>query len=224
MDFTDVIVRESLPIMHMFNRRENAQSAKADELLLEAELKYIGGFHALVILIAIFGASVTFPLILTPISNPANPSNLATVRTLLAVSWSLFVVGALFACAAAGNFYSRGYLKAVTEAREAVENARRTAQRLVAPETRDVPVPTTGTDPIVPPQLAQLEEIMSAARRGASRSINPGLIETLRAAESEQVGIQHEMQRSIEENLAVHALDVASQKSGEVGFQAIHRS
>lgn len=67
MHFTDIIVplmRESLSIM--FNRRENAQSAKTEELLLEAELKYIGGFHALVILIAIFGASVTFPLILTP--------------------------------------------------------------------------------------------------------------------------------------------------------------
>lgn len=113
-------------------------------------------------------------------------------------------MGALVACAAAGNFYSRGYLKAVTEAREAVEKARRTAQRLGAAETRDVPVPTTGVGPTVPPQLAQLEEIMSAARRGASRS-NPALIETLRAAESEQLGIQHEMQRSIEENLRLAA-------------------
>src|SRR5271170_1507939 len=55
-----------------------------DELLLfEAEVKYIAGFHALVILIAIFGASVTFPLMVTPIAEPPNPDNVQIVRILL---------------------------------------------------------------------------------------------------------------------------------------------
>src|SRR5438046_1037386 len=87
------------------------------EVLLDAELKYTVEYYALVILVAIFGASVSFPLIITPVIEPANASNLSTVRTLLAVSWTLFVTGALLACYSAGTFYSKGYMKAIEDAK-----------------------------------------------------------------------------------------------------------
>ena len=83
--------------------------------MLKAEHEYMIGFHTFVILIAIFGASITFPLFLTPLIQPTNPSNLQTVRTLIAVSWALFVVALLLACLACSGCYAHRYLESWTE-------------------------------------------------------------------------------------------------------------
>jgi len=58
---------EFLAIMLKVLMTEDSPIATA-EIVLDAELKYIAAFHALVILVAIFGASVIFPLILTKTS------------------------------------------------------------------------------------------------------------------------------------------------------------
>jgi hypothetical protein len=100
-----------------------------DVILLEAELKYIAGFHALVILVAIFGASVTFPLMFTPLNDPPNPANAAAIRNLLAVSWTLFVLAVVGACISAGDSYTRGYMKTINKARDDARDA--TEQALI---------------------------------------------------------------------------------------------
>jgi hypothetical protein len=102
------------------------------EAFLEADLKYVVGFHALVILIAIFGASVTFPLIVTPLADPTEPTNAQVVRNLLGISWMLFVVAALLTCLLAGNAYSNRYMKTIQDARKITENARQKAMKLDA--------------------------------------------------------------------------------------------
>jgi hypothetical protein len=72
-------------------------------------VKYVAGFHALVILVALFGASVTFPLIIVPLTDPLNPDDAPTIRVLLGVSWTLFVTAVLVACASAGESFTHGY-------------------------------------------------------------------------------------------------------------------
>ena len=112
-------------------RTTEQRTVTLDEvLLLEAELKYIAGFHVMVIVVAVFGASVTFPLILTSIAEPSNPDNLQTVQILLSVSWTLFVIAALLACLSAGESYGRGYVKAVREAVNNANDARAKAEEL----------------------------------------------------------------------------------------------
>jgi ABC-type multidrug transport system fused ATPase/permease subunit len=171
----------------------------AAQIILEAQLQYIAGYYALVILVAIFGASVTFPLILTPIIEPADPSNLSTVRTLLAVSWVLFVMGALMACFEAGQFYTKGYMKAVTEARKAAENARQAAEKLGAEENDDVDQYRNGEEHIHR-VMALADEIVTTARQGVSK-YGPHLIATLRAAELAQLATEKETRKAREENL-----------------------
>jgi hypothetical protein len=206
-DFLGVlpILLKSSEVFNLIMKNEKSPSIANAELMVEAELKYIGGFLGLVILIAIFGASVTFPLILVPINEPADPSNLSTVNTLLAVSWSLFVVGALLACSAAGNFYSRGYMKAVINARNAAKKAQHPPAQNVS--TEEIPDSSHPTQQSVPPEgenishelSRQVEEIVTAVNRGRSW-FSPRAIEKLRVAELTHIAIKYESQKAVEKN------------------------
>jgi len=107
-------------------------------VLLEAKLKYTAAFHVMVIVVAVFGASVTFPLIVTSIAEPSNPGNVQTVQILLTVSWTLFVTAALWACLSAGEAYARGYIKAVRQAINEAKEAREKAMELVNAQSEPV--------------------------------------------------------------------------------------
>jgi len=79
---------------------------------------YMTGFYTLVTLIATFGASITFPLIVaTEIQPPLDPSDLDLVKGLIAGSWTLFTLSLLLSAAATSFAYGRGFVKAFLESR-----------------------------------------------------------------------------------------------------------
>jgi hypothetical protein len=159
-----------------------------DVILLEAELKYIAGFHALVILVAIFGASVTFPLILTPLNDPPNPANAPTIRVLLAVSWALFVLGVIGACLSAGDSYTRGYVRTIKKARDDARDA--TEQAFI----------TVDEGGNIENRLRLLQ-----ISRASSTSSMQRAVRILRSAEKKQRERTDELEKSRNEML--HALD-----------------
>jgi len=126
----------------------NSTLCKSDDVpgtvRLEADVKYIVGFHTIAIVIAAFGATITFPLIITTLDAPTDTSDVGVIRVLLATSWTLFIVAALVTCISAGNVYENQYVKAIRKANQDAESDNAFARRyskarlFVAPNSRRV--------------------------------------------------------------------------------------
>jgi hypothetical protein len=72
----------------------------------DAQLQYIDKLLTILIGFTTFGASITFGLIVSENKVPPDPSNLAIIDKLMAISWVLFVVGMLLASLATTILYA----------------------------------------------------------------------------------------------------------------------
>jgi hypothetical protein len=72
----------------------------------DAQLQYLDKLLTILVGFTTFGASITFGLIVSQNKEPAEPSNLPKVDTLIAVSWVLFVMGMLLASLATTILYA----------------------------------------------------------------------------------------------------------------------